>query len=87
MELKEGMVVKSKAGRDGGSFCVVLKLSDGFAFIADGKERKILKPKKKNVKHLARTNSFLSLDDVTDKKLRLALRNFDSEQSIAEESD
>lgn len=87
MELKEGLVVKSIAGHDGGSFYVVLKLENGFAFIADGKERKVEKPKKKNIKHLARTNSSLELSALTNKKLKFALKKFNMEQNIAEESD
>ena len=70
MEIAKGCVVKSVAGHDGGRFYVVLSLTDGFAVIADGKERKLERPKRKNLRHL----------DVetltTNNKLRRALREF-----------
>ena len=51
MEFAKGMVVRSIAGHDSGSWLVVMSLENGFAFVADGKERKVEKPKKKNIKH------------------------------------
>ncbi len=77
MQLKEGLIVRSKAGRDKGEFFVVVKLTENFAFIADGKTRKLDKLKKKNNKHLFLTNSLIDLnEDITDKKSRTALKNF-----------
>ena len=51
-DIKIGDVVKSTAGRDKDGFFLVIDLKDGFAYIADGKTRKIGNLKKKNVKHL-----------------------------------
>lgn len=79
MDLKKGLIVRSKAGRDKGEFFVVIELNEDFAFIADGKTRKLDKLKKKNNKHLFLTNSLIDLNkDITDKKIRTALRNFKS---------
>ena len=79
MDLKKGLIVRSKAGRDKGEFFVVIELNEDFAFIADGKTRKLDKLKKKNNKHLFLTNSLINLNEsITDKKIRTALRNFKS---------
>lgn len=72
-----GQVVLSKAGKDSGSFYAVLKEEGDFAYIADGKLRKIEKPKKKRIKHLAPTKTVLSTEVFeTNKKLRAALSKF-----------
>lgn len=70
-------VVCSKAGKDKGSFSVVLSEDDNFVYIADGKLRKVVKPKRKNPKHLAFTKSFLTENDCeSDSALRAALAKF-----------
>lgn len=77
MEIAKGCVVKSVAGHDGGRFYVVLSLADGFAVIADGKERKLERPKRKNLRHLRPTNTVLDVETLTtNNKLRRALREF-----------
>ncbi|MFR0854478.1 hypothetical protein [Ruminococcus sp.] len=76
MELTRGLVVRALAGRDRGGFFVVLSVEDGFAEIADGKRRKLSAPKRKNIRHLQGTKSFVSLEDATDKKLRNALKQY-----------
>lgn len=87
-QLKAGMIVKNTAGHDGDKFVVVLSVEpDGYALVVDGKRRKIEKPKRKNPRHLQRTNSQVCLSGITDKQIRKALRPFNSGQSIAEESE
>ncbi len=71
-----GMVVKSTAGRDSGGWYAVVKEENGFAYIADGKTHKLASPKKKNPLHLSKTAAVLDMADITDKKLRTALRGF-----------
>lgn len=82
MEFEKGTVVVSKAGRDKGYFMVVLDETDGYVIVADGKERPLDRPKRKNPRHLQKTNRKLSLEQLTNKKLRTALRN----QGSTEES-
>ena len=72
-----GQVVLSKAGKDSGSFYVVLREEGDFAYIADGRLRKAEKPKRKRKKHLAPTKTVLALGDYeTDSQLRAALSKF-----------
>ncbi len=56
MEIKTGCVVQSCAGRDKGKFLYVCASDDNFVYIADGKERRLESPKKKNPKHLRATS-------------------------------
>lgn len=86
MELTLGTVVVSSAGHDSGRWFVVTGADGRFCCLADGKERKLAAPKKKNIRHISVTNSRIELDGLTDKKLRSTLRAM-SAKSIAEESE
>jgi len=74
VKLNVGSVVRAKAGRDCGGFFVVTVLGKYHCFIADGKSRKLASPKRKNLKHIALTDSMIDINDITDKKLRTMLR-------------
>lgn len=79
MELKRGMVVRSKAGRDGDSFLVVLEVLNGFVLVADGKQRLIERPKRKNVKHIAITELIVKEEQLqTNRSIRHVLSDFKS---------
>ena len=54
---EKGMIVESVQGRDCGCLYVICEvLSDGFITVADGRQRTLLTPKKKNIKHVRLTN-------------------------------
>lgn len=56
-DLEIGQIVKSKSGRDAGRIFVVFdKIDDNHVLIVDGSLRRLDKPKKKKIKHLARLN-------------------------------
>ena len=74
MEFKAGRVVISSAGHDIGRYMVVTRADGGYVFVADGKERKLESPKKKNIKHVRYTESIIELSGLTDRKLRQTLR-------------
>ncbi|MDR1892075.1 MAG: KOW domain-containing RNA-binding protein [Oscillospiraceae bacterium] len=57
LELEIGRVVRSKAGRDKGRFLVIVRLDGEKVYVCDGKERPIGRPKPKNPKHLAVTET------------------------------
>ncbi len=51
--IEPGRVVLSKCGRDGGRrFIIIQIIDDDFVLVADGSTHKLIKPKKKRVKHL-----------------------------------
>ena len=79
MEANIGTVVRSLAGRDKGKFMVVVSMENGFVYLADGKERKLDSPKKKNAKHVSLTRTAVNTDNLTDKGLRKLLREFGGE--------
>ena len=68
--MKTGTIVKSTAGHDKDSFYVVVGQEGGKPLIADGRRRKLQKPKTKNPKHISKTNTEVEMTDLTDKKLR-----------------
>lgn len=73
----------SRAGRDSGKLQLVVAVDEAYAYVADGKEHKLEKPKRKNPKHLQRTEIvFQEIEQMTNKRLRTLLREHD----IAEES-
>ena len=62
MDIKIGQIVISKAGRDKGMVFVVVEIKDdNHVLLADGKTRRLLKPKLKKLKHLQPTN-FVSVE-------------------------
>jgi len=85
VQIKQGSVVKSIAGHDKDRFYVVVRLEGDFAFIADGKIRKLEAPKKKRIKHLAPTKAEVDLKETaTNNKLKNALKEFNSEEQVTE---
>lgn len=86
MQIKQGSVVKSIAGHDSDRFYVVVKLEGDFAYIADGKVRKLESPKKKRLKHLRPTKTEIDLEKTaTNNKLKIALSEFNSEGTLTKE--
>ena len=56
MELRKGMLVISKAGHDKDSWQVVSGLDQTQAFLVNGVNRTVERPKKKKLKHLQPVN-------------------------------
>ena len=74
MNTVKGSIVKAVAGREKNGFFVVLSCDSVFAYIADGKRRKVEKPKKKKLMHLAPTATVLSEESLsTNRQIRTAL--------------
>ena len=75
--MTQGQIVVVKRGRDKGSLMVVVDIDDGYLFLADGRRRKLLKPKKKNIKHVSPTKVVASLMPDGGRKLQDAdIRKF-----------
>ncbi|NLN97540.1 MAG: hypothetical protein GX127_04000 [Eubacteriaceae bacterium] len=55
-DFKLGQIVRSKSGRDKGCWLLVIEIiDDKHVLVVDGKVRTLEKPKKKNIRHLAKT--------------------------------
>ena len=52
MQLKPGMLVKSKAGHDKDRIYVIIRDEDEYVYVADGDLRPLRRMKRKNGKHL-----------------------------------
>lgn len=75
--LKTGQIVRSAAGHDKDKYYAVVGICEKGVMIANGKARKLAKPKAKNPLHVKKTNTVLSLEALTtDKQLRKALADF-----------
>jgi len=80
--LEVGTIVCSGAGHDKGGFFVVLSTDGLRAEIADGKRRKLEKPKTKNVIHLKPTNRIVGSDCFkTDAAIRKLLWEYNYKQT------
>ena len=78
MDICKSDIVVSLAGRDRGQLFYVLDIKDGYAFLVNGKTRKLENPKRKKLKHIrfaARmdssvTRKILSGDKILNSELR-----------------
>jgi ribosomal protein L14E/L6E/L27E len=76
MDIQKGSIVRARAGRDKDSFFVVLSVEGKYALIADGRRRKLEQPKKKNLLHLAPTNTVYEGSIQTNPQLKRILSPF-----------
>ena len=84
MAVTAGMVVRSKAGRDTGGWFVVISTEGEYAYLVNGEQRKLDRPKKKKLKHLQVTtyvsefiaNKVNSGTKVTNQEVRKALADY-----------
>ena len=75
MDFVKGSVVLSKAGRDRGELLAVLGEDGGRILVANGKDRPLEKPKKKNPAHLSRTKAILPEEAFcSNRELKRALK-------------
>lgn len=79
VNIKVGSVVKAMAGRDKNRWYVAVAVDGGFVEIADGRERKLEKPKRKNIKHISPANAQIGVDGLTNKKLRKLISEFETQ--------
>ena len=85
-------IVFSLAGHDKGREYVVLELDGSFAWLVDGKTRKLTNPKRKSLKHLClgkmgypELADALNAGKTTDSAIRKELAKYRSEAGMTEE--
>lgn len=81
-DIKCGSYVKSLAGRDKGRINVVVHLDSAeceYVYIADGLCRRIEKPKKKKLRHLALLNYAPYDEELSNKRIAAAVRRLSNE--------
>lgn len=74
MEFCKGDLVICTAGREKERLMCVTEFDGKYVYVCDGKERKLVSPKRKNLKHVIKTDKKLA-DNMfsTDSALRKAL--------------
>ena len=94
-DFKVGQVVRSTAGRDKGQFMVVVAVVDeNFTLVCNGKLRKVSNPKKKRIKHLAKTNhivieiheKILNGNKITNAEIRKILESYHAPDGVGYEN-
>ena len=74
MELRKGQIVKSVKGHDKGDLLMIADFDEKRVLLCDGKQRKLNKPKVKNLRHVELTGFEVDIKEVdTDRKLRKTL--------------
>lgn len=89
MEIDKSSLVVSKAGRDQGQLFYVIDADEQYVYLADGKSRRLEKPKRKKRKHIEqipRTESQIAEkirngEKVLNSELRKELASFGQKQS------
>ena len=81
-----GKIVLSNAGRDKGKYLAVINCIESYVWVADGKERKLENPKRKNIKHISVTADTLNQDQLkTNKSLKKAIAVYKDTVKLKEE--
>ena len=89
MEVDKSSLIVSKAGRDKGQLFYVIDADEQYVYLADGKSRRLEKPKRKKRKHVQqvpRTESRIAEkirngEKVLNSELRKELASFGQKQS------
>ena len=89
MEVDKSSLVVSKAGRDQGQLFYVIDADEQYVYLADGKSRRLEKPKRKKRKHIEqipRTESRIAEkirngENVLNSELRKELASFGQKKS------
>ena len=89
MEIDKSSLVVSKAGRDQGQLFYVIDTDEQYVYLADGKSRRLEKPKRKKRKHIEqipRTESRIAEkirngEKVLNSELRKEFASFGQKQS------
>jgi len=81
-----GKIVYSIAGRDKGKYLAVINCDKNYVWVADGKERRLQNPKRKNIKHISLTAESLNSDQLkSNKSLKKAIAVYKDTVKFKEE--
>lgn len=78
MNTVKGSIVKALAGRDKGNFFVVVDVDMTYAYLCDGKRRKVERPKKKKLIHICPTNTIIEGSFETNPQIKRILSKFNN---------
>lgn len=78
MNLKTGMLVRSKAGRDKDCIYVIISVNDEYVYLTDGKSKPICHLKRKNRKHIQPIKKAGIIPVVDDEVIRNHIKRFEN---------
>lgn len=73
MQLQVGMIVCGLAGKERDQYYLIIGQDERYVYLADGRHRRLQKPKRKNPKHVRYAGIQWNPDSLTDKALRQKL--------------
>lgn len=82
MEIREGMLARSKAGHDAGKIYVIIETDDAYVYLSDGRLRPMQKLKKKKKKHIQPIGRQYEISGLDDAQIRSILKEFQKEEEI-----
>lgn len=71
---QQGQIVFSKCGRDKKRAFIVLSVEGEYAYLVDGDLRRLVKPKKKKLRHIQVTNNITKEELENDSDVRKILK-------------
>lgn len=78
MEIKPGMLARSKAGRDKDCIYVIISVNDEYVYLADGAMRPVCRPKRKKRKHIQPVIRIRDASTTDDEQIRNILERQNS---------
>ena len=90
MRFEKAQIVRSLSGHDSDQIFCVMDTKEDRLLLADGKRRRVSKPKQKNAKHVVSAGSFehptlekvRAGQSVSDKELRIALAQIRDDMEV-----
>lgn len=79
MEMKAGMLVRSKAGHDKGKMYVIAGQDEAYVYLVDGSARKLANPKKKRKKHVQPVRRQYEISEADDGSIRSIVKDYQKE--------
>ena len=80
MELRRGMLVRSKAGRDKDCIYVIGDVKNEYVYLADGGLRPLSRMKRKNIRHLQPVLKRTAEDISSDIEIRRVIREYEQQK-------
>ena len=80
MELRRGMLVRSKAGRDKDCIYVIGDVKNEYVYLADGGLRPLSRMKRKNIRHLQPVLKRTAEDISSDIEIRRVIREYEQQE-------
>ncbi len=74
--MRAGDIVRSCAGKDKGKAFLVLAVQDGYVELANGRRRKVQRPKRKSIKHVQLLSESSLPQPISNQRIKKLLQTF-----------